>query len=69
MDLVPLALTGGRVAENGSKKQFGIIDRWKEASGIYGLGFERESFIGFMLPWVIVLGVGGLLGANIYFWL
>ena len=69
LDLVPLAWTGGTVAENGTRKQFGIIDRWKEASGIYGLGFERESFIGFMLPWIIVLGVGGLLAAIIYFWL
>jgi hypothetical protein len=63
------ARIGGTVTENGTKKQFGPIDRWKEASGIYGLGFERESFIGFALPWVIVLGVGGVLGAIIYFWL
>jgi hypothetical protein len=69
MELVPTAWTGGTVTENGTKKQFGLIDRWKEASGIYGLGFERESFLGFMLPWVIVIGVGGLLGAIIYFWL
>jgi hypothetical protein len=69
IDLVPFAWTGGTVTENGTNKQFGLIDRWKEASGIYGLGFERESFLGFMLPWVIVFGVGGLLGAIIYFWL
>jgi hypothetical protein len=57
------------VAEDETKKEFGIFDRWKEASGIYRLGFERESFIGFVLPWVIVLGIGGVLGAIIYLWL
>jgi hypothetical protein len=57
------------VAENETKKKFGPLDRWKEASGIYRLGFERESFLGFMLPWILVIGLSGVLGAIIYFWL
>jgi hypothetical protein len=51
------------------EKDFGPIDKWREASGIYKLGFERESFIGFILPFVIVAVIGGALGLLIYFWL
>ncbi len=51
------------------RKRRGIIDRIKEATGIYGLGFERESFIGFILPWLIVLVIGGLGALLIWKWL
>jgi hypothetical protein len=57
------------MAENGTEKHFGPIDRVKEITGIYSLGFERESFLGFMLPWIIVIGVSVVLGAIIAFWL
>jgi hypothetical protein len=57
------------MAENGTEKHFGPIDRVKEITGIYSLGFERESFIGFMLPWIIVIGISAVLGAVIAFWL
>ncbi|MER3439044.1 MAG: hypothetical protein C4346_16455 [Chloroflexota bacterium] len=51
------------------RKRHGLIDRIKEATGIYGLGFERESFIGFILPWLIVLVIGGLGALLIWKWL
>jgi|DewCreStandDraft_5_1066085.scaffolds.fasta_scaffold85567_2 hypothetical protein len=51
------------------RKRRGLIDRIKEATGIYGLGFERESFIGFILPWLIVLVIGGLGALLIWKWL
>lgn len=51
------------------RKPRGLIDRIKEATGIYRLGFERESFIGFILPWLIVLVIGGLGALLIWKWL
>jgi len=51
------------------RKRQGLIDRIKEATGIYRLGFERESFIGFILPWLIVLVIGGLGALLIWKWL
>ena len=38
----------------------GLINRVRELTGIYGLGFERESFLGLMLPIAFVVVVGGL---------
>ncbi len=38
----------------------GLINRVKELSGVYGLGFERESVLGVALPVGFVLAVGGL---------
>jgi hypothetical protein len=61
-------LAEAAMSENGVEKDFGPVDRFKEASGIYGLGFERESFLGFMLPFAFVVIVGGI-GALIIFWL
>jgi hypothetical protein len=55
------------MADNGTEKHFGPIDRVKEITGIYSLGFERESFIGFILPWLIVVVIAGVLGAIIAF--
>ena len=37
-----------------------MIDRIKELSGIYGLGFERESFLGVAIPAGIVILVGAV---------
>jgi hypothetical protein len=56
------------VSDNTFEKEHGPVDRLKEVSGVYGLGFERESFLGFILPFVIVAIVGGL-GALVILWL
>jgi len=57
------------MSENNVEKDYGPIDRVKDASGIYGLGFERESFLGFITPFIAV-GVLGVIGAVvIVFWL
>lgn len=58
-----------RMSNESYRKRPGLIDRIKEATGIYGLGFERESFIGFILPWLIVLVIGGLGALLIWKWL
>ncbi|MEA2597219.1 MAG: hypothetical protein QOF01_3688 [Thermomicrobiales bacterium] len=57
------------MSDNTVGKKHGPIDRAKEVSGIYGLGFERESFLGFALPFAIVLIVGGSIGLLIWQWL
>jgi hypothetical protein len=38
----------------------GVINRVRELTGIYGLGFERESMLGIALPVAFVALVGGL---------
>lgn len=40
-----------------------MLERLKEVTGIYRLGFERESFLGLMLPILFVIIVGGVIGA------
>ena len=40
------------MSANEPKKNFGPVDRWREASGLYKLGFDAESFKGFMLPFL-----------------
>ena len=37
-----------------------LINRIKELSGIYGLGFERESFLGVAIPLGFVVVVGAM---------
>jgi hypothetical protein len=54
------------MSEDRVEKDHGPFDQIKELTGVYGLGFERESFLGFALPFVIVLGVGGILGLIIW---
>ncbi len=36
----------------------GLINRVKSLSGIYGLGFDRESMAGITIPFVVVIGLG-----------
>jgi len=36
----------------------GLINRIKALSGIYGMGFDRESMAGMSIPFIIVIGVG-----------
>ncbi|HKG26103.1 MAG TPA: hypothetical protein VKB09_10675 [Thermomicrobiales bacterium] len=57
------------MSEENYEKDHGPIDEVRDRSGIYKLGFEKESFIGFSLPFVIVIGVGGILGLIIWQWL
>jgi hypothetical protein len=40
-----------------------LIARIKEKTGIYRLGFSKESFLGIMLPIAFVVIVGGGLSA------
>jgi hypothetical protein len=37
-----------------------LFDQLKELTGIYRLGFERESFMGLVLPIIFVIVVGGI---------
>ena len=38
-----------------------------EKTGIYGLGFNRESFLGLVLPILFVVLIGGLGAALVFF--
>jgi hypothetical protein len=57
------------MSEGSFHKDRSPLDHARETSGIYKLGFEPESFIGFMAPFVIVIGVGGVLGFLIWYFL
>jgi hypothetical protein len=57
------------MSENAAEQKRGPIDRLKEVTGIYGHGFDRESFLGFILPWLIVIVIGGLGALLIWKWL
>lgn len=51
------------------EKKTSLLDRGRMEAGIYELGFDPESGKGFLLPFIIVGAIGGVLGAIIYFWL
>jgi hypothetical protein len=36
----------------------GLINRIKAMSGIYGMGFDRESMAGITIPVIIVIAIG-----------
>jgi hypothetical protein len=57
------------MSEQPVQKHQGPIDKIKELSGVYGLGFEKESFMGLSLPFAIVIGVGGIGAILIMKWL
>ena len=42
-----------------------VLDRIREMTGIYGLGFRRESILGLVLPIAFVILVGGAIAALI----
>jgi hypothetical protein len=42
------------VSVNEPQKNFGPVDKWREASGLYKLGFDAESFKGFALPFMMM---------------
>lgn len=50
----------------GYKKDHGPIDEVRDRTGLYKLGFEKESFIGISLPFIITIVVGGVLGVLIW---
>ena len=35
-----------------------MLDSLRERTGVYGLGIRKESVIGQLLPFVIVVGIG-----------
>jgi hypothetical protein len=57
------------MADQPAKKHHSPVDRVKEVSGIYGLGFDKDSFMGFSLPFIIVILIGGVGGVLIWKWL
>ena len=52
-------------ADPNVKKDFGPIDKFREQSGLYKLGFSEESFKGFMFPFLAMV-IPLLLGILIY---
>ncbi len=38
----------------------GLINRVKALSGVYGMGFDRESMVGITIPFAIVIGLGAV---------
>jgi hypothetical protein len=44
-----------------------VLERLQELTGIYSLGFNKDSFLGLVIPIVFVLVVGGLGVALIWF--
>jgi hypothetical protein len=54
------------MSEGTYHKDHGPIDEVRDRTGLYKLGFERESVMGLMLPFAIVIGIGGLLGILIW---
>ena len=51
---------GAPSSGSGEEAMQSLINRVKELSGVYGLGFERESIMGVALPVGFVVVVGGL---------
>ena len=43
------------------------MDRIRELTGIYGLGFRRESILGLAMPIAFVILVGGAIAGLILF--
>jgi hypothetical protein len=56
------------MSEQQFEKDFGPIDSARERTGIYGLGFDPASFMGFMVP-VAISGAAIIAAALIYFYL
>ena len=49
------------------EKKLSPVDRWRELSGLYKLGFDPASAMGLIFPFAVVIVIGGLLGAFIKF--
>ena len=50
-----------------TEKNLSLIDRWREKSGLYKLGFDPSSAMGLIFPFAAVIVIGGLVGAFIVF--
>ncbi len=48
------------------RKEYSVTDAARDQVGIYGTGFELESLLGFLLPFVIVTVIGVPLGLLIW---
>ena len=44
-----------------------MLEFIQEKTGIYGLGFEKESFLGLVIPIGFVVLIGGLGAALVFF--
>jgi len=55
------------MSDSDYEKKVSTLDRWREMSGLYKLGFDPESAKGLAFPFVAVAVIGGLLGAFIKF--
>ena len=47
-------------------KDFGPDDAVRERTGIYAFGFSVASFLGFLIPTLIVIGIGAVGGFLIW---
>lgn len=56
------------MSESTPTKNFGPIDKWREMSGLYKLGFDPESLKGLMLPFMLT-GIFVVFGFLIWMWL
>lgn len=54
------------MSDGSLRKDHGPVDKVRDVTGLYKLGFEKESFLGLMLPFAIVIGIGGVLGILIW---
>ncbi len=54
------------MSDGAPKKRFSPIDQVRGMTGLYKLGFDEESALGLMLPFAIVIGIGGILGVIIW---
>jgi hypothetical protein len=57
------------MSDEGSRTDRGLADTGRQLTGLYRLGFDPESFIGFILPWLIVGAIGGIGALVILYWL
>lgn len=50
------------MSDRSYKDKRGIMDRLRELSGLYHIGFDPDSFLGLVIPIGFVIVVGGILG-------
>ena len=55
----PRCVTHWGVAPDEALEVGDVLDRIREMTGIYGLGFRRESILGLVVPIAFVILVGG----------
>lgn len=56
-----LSVPGDSAGRGSATTEVGaMLERIQELTGIYGLGFSKDSFLGLVIPIAFVLLVGGL---------